>query len=241
MKPLFNKILFIVLLFPFILNSQISSKELLNKSIAYHDPNNNWSTFNNWFTVTMQTPNSSDRTTDILINLPDNYFKAVAKKDSIITTYYSKHGKCITTMLDSLKIADLPEPPKRSHCETTELYKNYYTYLYGLPMKLKDSGTKIHEKVEHKVFKGKNYLVLKATYDKSVGNDIWYFYFNPKTYALEVYQFFKTDASGKIISKSGEYILLSEETIIQDIKMPKIRAWYYNKDNTYLGTDILKN
>ena len=26
---------------------------------------------------------------------------------------------------------------------------------------------------------------------------------------------------------------------INEIKIPKIRAWYYNKNNGYLGTDIL--
>lgn len=221
-------------------SQELTGNELLDKAIAYHDPEKNWASFNDQFTVTMQTSNSSDRVTDIYINLPSNIFKATAKKDSIITTYYNKNGKCITTMADSLRIANLPEPPKRSHCETTELYKNYYTYLYGLPMKLKDPGTNIHEKIERKTFKGKEYLVLKATYDKAVGSDVWYFYFNTKTYAMEIYQFFKTDDSGKLKPDSGEYILLTEEAIVNTIKMPKNRAWYYNKDDKYLGTDLLK-
>ena len=125
-------------------------------------------------------------------------------------------------------------------CDRANLYKNYYTYLYGLPMKLKDPGTNIHEKVERKTFKGKEYLVLKATYDESVGSDIWYFYFNPETYAMEIYQFFKTDDSGKLKPDSGEYILLTEEATVNNIKIPKNRAWYYNKEDKYLGTDILK-
>ena len=50
---------------------------------------------------------------------------------------------------------------------------------------------------------------------------------------MQVYQFFK-DTPG-----SGEYILLSDIETINGIKMPKNRAWYYNKDDRYLGTDIL--
>lgn len=64
-------------------------------------------------------------------------------------------------------------------------------------------------------------MVLKATYNSTVGKDVWYFYINPKTYAMEVYQFYKTDDKGAIIKDSGEYILLSEEEIINNIKMPK--------------------
>jgi hypothetical protein len=55
---------------------------------------------------------------------------------------------------------------------------------------------------------------------------------------MEVYQFFKGDPDGQG-KDTGEYILLSELVSINGIKMPKNRAWYYNKDNTYLGTDIL--
>jgi hypothetical protein len=119
------------------------------------------------------------------------------------------------------------------------MYKNYYTYLYGLPMKLKDPGTQISEKIERKYFKGKQYLVLKATYDEAIGSDVWFFYFNPETYAMEVYQFFKGDPLGKG-KDTGEFILLTETVTINDIKIPKNRAWYYNKDDSYLGTDVLK-
>ena len=118
-------------------------------------------------------------------------------------------------------------------CKRANLYKNYYTFLYGLPMKLKDNGTIIHQKVVKKIFKGKEYLVLKVTYDEKVGKDRWYFYFNPKNYEMKAYQFFKKE------EKSGEFILLSGLERVHEIKMPKIRAWYYNKDDRYLGTDIL--
>ena len=54
---------------------------------------------------------------------------------------------------------------------------------------------------------------------------------------MELYQFYKTDDSGSEKTDSGEYILLSEEAMVNGIKMPKVRAWYYNKDEKYLGTD----
>ncbi|MDG1661471.1 MAG: DUF6503 family protein, partial [Winogradskyella sp.] len=31
-----------------------------------------------------------------------------------------------------------------------------------------------------------------------------------------------------------------DEETVSGIKMPKIRAWYYNKDDKYLGTDTLE-
>ena len=51
---------------------------------------------------------------------------------------------------------------------------------------------------------------------------------------MEVYQFFKGEDK-----KTGEYILLSDEILVNGIKIPQNRAWYYNKDDGYLGTDTL--
>ena len=114
------------------------------------------------------------------------------------------------------------------------MYQNYYTYLYGLPMKLKDAGTIIDENIILKEFNGENYLVLKVTYEKEVGKDTWYFYFDQTTYALKRYQFFHDESKN-----DGEYIVLDQELLVNGIKIPKNRSWYYNNDDRYLGIDIL--
>lgn len=211
----------------------LTGVELLDKAIAFHDPNNAWKTFSSTFYVTMQPPKKSDRKSTITIDLPNQFFKVSAKRDTIITTYEINKKDCKLSLNGNKNPSEDEKKQHNLNCERANLYKNYYTYLYGLPMKLKDEGTIIHPKVERKKFKGKDYLVLKVTYDEKVGADTWYFYFNPKTYALEIYQFFKDTKD------SGEYILLSEIETIQNIKMPKNRVWYYNKNNEYLGTDML--
>ena len=181
----------------------------------------------------MEIPKRSNRVSKININLSKEYFSVIAKRDTIITEFIVDKGNCSTIINGDKNPSEALRKKFSLNCERANMYKNYYTYLYGLPMKLKDKGTVIHQKVERKKFKGKEYLVLKATYKKEVGKDTWYFYFNPKTFAMEVYQFFKETKD------SGEYILLSGLETINNVKMPKIRAWYYNKNNSYLGTDIL--
>lgn len=218
---------------------QLSGTELLEKAIAYHDPNNHWNQFSGSLNVIMQTPDGPDRDSKIVINLPEEYFKVTAKRDTISTTYTIDKGDCRIQLNGNENLSEATLKEHNLSCERATLYKNYYTYLYGLPMKLKDPGTHISETIDVKSFKGKEYLVLKATYDEAIGSDVWFFYFDPQTYAMEIYQFFKGDPKGKG-KDTGEYILLSEEVIINDIKMPKIRAWYYNKDEAYLGTDLLK-
>ena len=213
-------------------SQEITGDELLKKAIQFHDPNNNWPTFKGQLFVTMETPKNTPKKNEIKINLPEEYFYVKALR-GINTTEYTVIKKNTKIEFNGKTPTEVEKKEHKLSFERANLYKNYYTYLYGLPMKLKDEGTIIHQKVEKRKFKGKNYLVLKVSYNKEVGKDTWYFYFDPKTYAMEVYQFFKKTKD------SGEYILLSGLETINGIKMPKTRAWYYNKDNGYLGTDIL--
>lgn len=222
----------------FAYSQNLTGAQLLEKAINYHDPNSNWSKFSGNFKVTMTTPNQSPRVSDINISLPTEFFSVTSQRDTITQTYTVGKKDCYL-FYNEKELSKAEAKDKNMTCERANMYKNYYTYLYGLPMKLEDKGTNLDQNVEHKTFKGKEYLVLKATYDAEVGNDIWYFYFNPKTYAMEVYQFFKTDENGMLKPDSGEYILLTEEETVNGIKIPKVRAWYYNKDDTYLGTDSL--
>lgn len=235
------KFIFTIIIFSTSLHciaQDISSEELLNNAISHHDPEGNWKAFKAQFTVEMTTPNASKRTSNIRIDLPKEHFSVKATRDTTTTVYTISKGKYYM-VLNGKDVDSITAKANNMSCERAELYKNYYTYLYGLPMKLKDPGTNLDKTVEKKSFKGKDYWVLKVTYDETVGSDVWYFYFNPETYAMEVYQFYKTDENGNVKLESGEYILLSEEMIVNGIKMPKVRAWYYNKDDKYLGTDTL--
>lgn len=230
-----KKILLLVasLFLSFSYAQELTGKQLLANAIQYHDPNGNWKTFNGTLKVTMTIPEKPNRDSEIKIDLPNEYFYVKATRGENTTEYTVDRGVCKIAFNGVENPSEAILKEHKLSCDRANLFKNYYTYLYGLPMKLKDNGTNIHEKVEKRTFKGKEYLVLKVTYDESVGKDTWYFYFNPKTYAMEVYQFFKE------AKDSGEYILLSDETTINGIKMPKVRAWYYNKNDGYLGTDTL--
>ena len=227
--------LFLISLLPIsILGQELAGQKLLEKAIKYHDPNGSWNSFSGNLGVTMSTPDGKERVSDIVLNLPGEFFQLISEKDGAILKQVVDRGECKLMLNGSTTLSEEDKEKHRLTCERANMYKNYYTYLYGLPMKLKDPGTIIHPITQRKVFKGKEYLVLKATYEKEVGGDIWYFYFDPETYAMEVYQFFRDESK-----PDGEYILLTGEEEVSGIKMPKTRAWYYNKDDKYLGTDVL--
>lgn len=213
---------------------QLSATEVLEKSIAYHDPNQLWDVFEGKLFITMSYPDGRQRLSEVEIDLPNEYFKLTATNDDIVIEQTVDKKECTLKLNGSASISEEDKKTHRLSCERAQTMKNYYTYLYGLPMKLKDPGSHLDSVVQTKSFKGKEYLVLKITYDENVGKDTWYFYFDPDSYAMEVYQFFHDESKN-----DGEYILLSEIENVARIKMPKIRKWYYNSDDTHLGTDVL--
>lgn len=213
----------------------LTADEVLQKAIAFHDPNGTWENLRTTFQVVMETPERPERISTITVDFPKQEFKLEVEQDGASYSYNFEEDSCEISLNGSKDFSKEQAEKFRLTCERGRFMKDYYTYLYGLPMKLKDPGTHLDPKVQKKVFKGSEYLVLKVSYDAKVGKDTWYFYFNPKTYAMEVYQFYHDEGKN-----DGEYILLDGIEEIKGIKMPKTRAWYVNKDDKYLGTDTLK-
>lgn len=230
----------IFLMFCFVsCEKELTAEQVVQNSINFHDPSGNWSNFQDTLEIVLSMPGESDRFSEVLIDFPEEHFSLVAIQDSISKTYSLIKKDCILKLNGSNSFSEAEAEAHNLNCNMAKLYKDYYEFLYGLPMKLHDPGTQIEE-VEKVTFKNKEYLKVEVTYDEKVGSDIWNFYFDPETFALEVYQFFKSDESGAKIGDSGEYILLDDLKEIDGVRMPKIRTWYYNSDDSLLGQDILQ-
>lgn len=158
----FNIFIYLLFLSLTSFSQEISGSELLEKAIKYHDPNNNWLSFNGIFNVTMETPNNLNRITKIVINLPKEHFYLKAKRNNVTTEYNLNKNECSITLNGKTNLTDEELKAKNLSCKRAHLFKNYYIYLYGLPMKLKDKGTIIDNKVEQKTFKGKNLFGIKS-------------------------------------------------------------------------------
>jgi hypothetical protein len=228
------------LLFFFLFNGinaygqEMTANSLLEKSIAYHDPQGVWAAFNGTFTVQMDSPDRPLRTSEITIHLPNAYFKSVVRQGDTVILSEMEQGVCTYMFNGSPNYSQEIAEKHRLNCERTTTMRNYYTYLYGLPMKLKDPGTLLHPTVERVSFNEETFLRLRVDYEEGVGTDRWYFYFDTNTFQLRHYQFYHDEEAN-----DGEYILMEDEIVVAGIKMPKTRAWYTNKEKKYLGTDRL--
>lgn len=218
----------------FIHQKPTTAQELLARSIKFHDPDDNWHKFVATLTLKGERPDGSVKTTEVIMNNPRSFFAMKRRQEGLMLEQGIEKDSCFVKVNNESEVSDSLQKKYKLTCKRTTLMRNYYSYLYGLPMKLKDEGTQIDEQIKQVKFQGEDYLSMRVTYDAKVGKDTWYFYFNPTTYALSGYRFYHDEAKN-----DGEYITLEGLETIKGIKIPKIRAWYINKDDKFLGKDIL--
>lgn len=148
-----------------LLSQQLTGLQLLDKSIKYHDPKGNWESLSTQWTFTESRPDGSDSQTLIVIDNANSVFKIKSKRDGLDIAQKVEKDNC-TYGVNGMQPDTAQVRKYRLNCERTQRIRNYYTYLWGLPMKLKDPGTIIHDEVKETTFEGKKCYALKVTYKK---------------------------------------------------------------------------
>ncbi len=207
--------------------------ELIDAAIAYHDPGGQWPSFRHTLVIDQSRPDGSVRTANIHMDVRRGGYRYEEDTADGPLVKGTDGGDCFATVGGEAPTAEQVEA-LRLDCPGIGRMRDYYLYLWGLPMKLRDPGTNIDPAIGDGEFDGLAARVAKVTYDPEVGSDIWYFYFDPDTYRMMGYRFHHDESAG-----DGEYILLSGERQVLDMKIPVQRRWFMNADDRYLGTDIL--
>jgi hypothetical protein len=207
--------------------------ELLRRTIAYHDPKGNWAKFKAKLYLSNTNREGKEKNFELEFDNKKGYFCYLSRQDGKEIVKGIFNGKEFFSVNGKKEFSEEERKKYKLTKESMNGLRNFYGYLYGLPMKLTDAGVTVAETVNNEEVEGKTYPTIRVSYDPAVGKDNWFFYCDAKTSALKAYRF----NHGK--SESGEYILLEEELDVNGIKLPKIRKWYWNKDNQYIGTDNL--
>lgn len=215
--------------------NSMKGSELLEKSIQFHDPKGNWNKLHQKFYFHAKEPQDTAIYEELFLDNRFSFFGHISRPDGKLvekgimdTLYFSRIDG------DSAITPELRKKYRLSKRAITSA-RNSYVFLYGLPMKMKDKGVKVYDEVKLDTFNKKNYYVIKADFEKGIGNDTWYLYINPTTFAIEGYRFYHNRKPN-----DGEYIICKDIISVQDIKIPKIRYWYSNANGEYIATDIVE-
>lgn len=197
-----------------IASAQLTPQQVLAKAARYHDPKNEWPTLKATFHFTETRPGGADSFSSMVLDNERTYMKVDMR---------GKESYEIT--VDSVKVLSGDKDPARGL-----RIRNYFLYLWGLPMKLYDEGTPFDPQVTTAEIDGITCDVIRVVYEK----DTWYFSIDQKTGRLVQYKFYQDEAAGQ-----GEVITLEGEIKLRDLTIPQKRNWYTLPDKKYLGTDIL--
>lgn len=210
-----------------------SDSQLLERTLAYHDPEGNWPQLKARLYLSSADTAGKENAFEIELDNATGYFAHISRQDGKEAVKGIRDGKAFFLLDGKQDISAEDREKYNLTPEDLQWVHSFYGYLYGLPMKLTDDGVHVREAAKNEELEGKAYKVLQVNYDAAVGTDNWFFYLNPETYAMEAYRF----NHGK--PESGEYIVLEQEVVVDGIRIPKVRKWYLNKNNAYLGTDTL--
>lgn len=228
LRHLFNWFCLVVPLFT-ISGQNISSQEIVQASIAYHDPNGMWGKLYQDFKV----QSSRDTLTLKLYNdrgmvewtqkLNDGRFITAGYVSD--SCFVKIDGKSIEPRgkIENL-LLDCPQVISRS---------NYFLYMYGLPMKLKDAQAIIDPIPEKVNFLGKEYWSVKVHYNSPDGGR-WQFYFDTDSFSFEIAQYFHSEHAD-----NSEYIVFDSPLKVGQMVLPARHSWYLFKNRQFIGSELL--
>lgn len=211
------------------------AEALLARAIAYHDPGGVWGTRPMRLEWELKKPDGSDWITASL------QFDHRADSFELKMDYegrkldYRTHGDSVSAKVDgSEEISEEDRKTLGLDRENGLRWRNYFGFLAGMPMKLRDPGTILDAEPKETDFEGRKVLALRVTYDPEVGTDTWYFYFDPETAAVVGCRFYHDESKN-----DGEFMVMEDVVEEGGLRLPKTRRWYVNKDGEFLGADTI--
>jgi hypothetical protein len=210
------------------------AEDVLSAAIARHDPDGVWATGAFRLAFEESRPDGSIRETEVLIDHGRGRFEIDSERAGRSIRGELGAGYCRWLLDGSSKFSDEEREELRLTCDRLEWIRNYYLYLWGLPMKLRDPGTLVEPSAKETSFEGREALEVRITYEEEVGSDVWYFYFDPQDRALIGYRFYHDEAAN-----DGEFIVLEGLERGAGLVLPRQRTWYTHQGRELLGTDVL--
>lgn len=205
-----------------------TAKDLILHSIAYHDPSSNWANFKSNIEIKTdlwkKEGGIQKSTRTLFFDRYQSVFKMHSFRDGIELKGAINRDTCYSEPLSEIPAEKAEKFKSVLGCQGITFYKDYFTYLIGLPMNLLDTNAIIDNTILERTYNGIKYDVVRVTYEPLDKNRPWYFYFNKNNHAFELCKF----TSRENENKGGEYIIYNHKKNMQGMKLSGQIVWLYN-------------
>jgi hypothetical protein len=216
-----------------------TAEELVERSTAHHDPRGVWESRAVEITAEVQLAERlatergyAARTDRVRIHEAAGEFHYRSQKGADVIEIFGDGVAFNAKLNGSTEISAADREKHGLGAGRLVRWRDYFGYMFGMPMKLSDPGTKLDPDVDRVEFAGREVLALRVTYSPEVGGDVWYFYFDPQSYALVGCRFYHDEAQN-----DGEYIVFEGEISGGGLTLPKRRLWHMNRDGEFIASD----
>ncbi|NNE68879.1 MAG: hypothetical protein HKN29_00795 [Rhodothermales bacterium] len=215
-------------------DTRSAAEQLVDRSIAFHDPDGHWYGRAHRIDLGEKRPDGFVRMTSMRLDPVANSFGVRQDRGEDVVEGYLDPENCAATVNGVIPDSTHTQRYRLGCPDGLAWWREYYAFMHGMPMKLKDDGTVIHPSVTDTTFLDKPVQQIKVTYDPEVGSDIWYFYFDPETAEMVGSRFYHDEAAN-----DGEYIDYDGLVEADGMRLTRSIHWYTNSEGRYLGTDSL--
>ncbi len=217
---IYKKYLYLLLLIS-ACSSSPSGKQILKKSIAFHDPTSQWNNMQQKIIIQSDFVYPDSAFNSLSIGL-DNPNKRVSYTNTTLAQRVDfTDTTCMVVMGDKT-------------CDQAAWTKNFYHFILGLPMTLRNEDGVIHESIVQTTFHDSPCYRVAVDFVQ----EKWHFYFSVADYHLVGFAF------NKNFEHKAEEIYTDGLIDIDAMKLCKIRSWWITTDSLapiYSGKDEVKS
>lgn len=208
---------------------------LLSRALEHHDPDDVWSQRPIELQWVSLRPDGTERVASLLIDNTTGLFGLEMDHGGYDLEYEAKGDQARVLVDGSREVSPEAREALSLDREGGLMWRNYFHFLVGLPMKLTDPGASLDEGPVSTRFQDREVLAIQATYATDDGYPYWAFYFDPGSSALVGARFWREGPD-----VDGEYIVMEGTAESGSLRIPASRAWYTSADDEYLGTDEVR-
>ncbi len=212
-----------------------AAEALLARSIEFHDPQGRWGRDLVQLTWNGTDAQGEERSVFDISIFPDGSTFEMDGRYRGSAIEYATAGTEMTVRVDGTAPDNETRESLRLNRDGGMFWRDYFGFLAGLPMKLRDPGTIIDPEPSSTEFSGRPVASIRVTYEPEVGGDTWYFYFDPQSAELVGCRFYHDEAAN-----DGEYIVFRDLIEADGLRIPQKRRWYMNADDLFLGEDVIE-
>jgi hypothetical protein len=233
----FTEVIFNSPLFEFINpESFIKAREILDKSIQFHDPDGKWASVK--LKLKLQEPRVGNPKRYSIVSLDNTTqaFELQRNRDDHVSKHIIDKNGISKTLLDGK--ADFPEELVKKYrldpARNTG-YKNFNQMMYGLPMVFEGEKMGNIYALKETLFEGREVFAIDIELKTPIIEPIWRLLIAKEDYQLVGLQIFDPFEPEK-----GEELVFQDLMPLGNMQIPRTRHWIaLNSNKKYLGSDIV--